>query len=956
MNTQDRELFQNLYRRQLMLEASVAALRTDLDFFSRRIAQAEATAAVPPPLPVPEPAPVLPPPLPPEFTSPVTELTAEPVPEPVPVLEPAMPELPPTPPPFVPHEAHVNFEFQFGRWLARIGVVMLVLFLITFSTYAYEKLHDYIGPWTKLTFLTLVSGGFVAGGLRLERKSPGMTVYARTLAAGGLAGLYYTLYGATYVQPLHVNPSPTFGGLLLLAWSAGVLFLAEKKKSELLSIFAIALAYFSSVITPVGEFTMVANLILALTAVVFLVRNSWTGLSYLCLIGTYAGYLRQIFALDPTMGFPYDIVSVHPSFWPSSFYLAGAWIIFTTGIFLARSPSFAEERRLGFLCLNNGAVVGLLLTASHLSGYGHNGTILGIVGVACLACFFLARVFRNDAKDIADAYLMQGLGLATAGIAVAYKGMTRGLAITFESVFLAAAGAYTRNRIARIAALLSAILASACLAYEIGFHDQTRWMLTLCGAVAMLANAWFARYDFRNTPREVSARQFVLTSAFYDLLALAVLFTGIVMQTSDDWVAPHLAIAALVLTLGVYLVPLFELPPLSQGLLVMAQLIGIGVSVISASPSKAEINVFPGEPQWGQNIVTLMTMALAIWWPRQKRINTRYWLTPLLLFYALAMAGYCFTTIYPHVSPQGWMMSAAALSLAFLAFGALARSWQFALAGQILLGISVATYLNLDGTTPGFPWTWWAAAVVPATVYLTARIARWLLTRLGANDSVGEVIGYAARLYQSVALALTERWVFGVVPADDVTLTFLALGTALLLWNLYRPSAFGLRASFVLSLTGAINYIVTGPDLDTIPFTWNNALAFALFLAQPALLRHWGREIVSQAESWVLVIVSSAFAWLFVNDAIIASQSGNLTLGWAFVALALIVIGFVANERRQRWCGLVVLVAALIRVGVHDFWLFSDGGKVLTFFALTVICLGLSFLYYKFADRLKEWL
>ena len=30
--------------------------------------------------------------------------------------------------------------------------------------------------------------------------------------------------------------------------------------------------------------------------------------------------------------------------------------------------------------------------------------------------------------------------------------------------------------------------------------------------------------------------------------------------------------------------------------------------------------------------------------------------------------------------------------------------------------------------------------------------------------------------------------------------------------------------------------------------------------------------------------------------------------------------------------------------------------KVLTFFALTVICLGLSFLYYKFAERFKEWL
>jgi uncharacterized membrane protein len=61
-------------------------------------------------------------------------------------------------------------------------------------------------------------------------------------------------------------------------------------------------------------------------------------------------------------------------------------------------------------------------------------------------------------------------------------------------------------------------------------------------------------------------------------------------------------------------------------------------------------------------------------------------------------------------------------------------------------------------------------------------------------------------------------------------------------------------------------------------------------------------------------------------------------------------------RRRWRSCGLIILVAAIIRVGVYDFWGFSDLYKVLTFFVLTVICLGLSFLYYKFADRLKEWL
>ncbi len=111
------------------------------------------------------------------------------------------------------------------------------------------------------------------------------------------------------------------------------------------------------------------------------------------------------------------------------------------------------------------------------------------------------------------------------------------------------------------------------------------------------------------------------------------------------------------------------------------------------------------------------------------------------------------------------------------------------------------------------------------------------------------------------------------------------------------------------------------------PFTCVDAIAFALFLAQPALLRRWGRELISTAESWVVVVISSLAAWLFVSSSIDESGSHNLTLGWALFALALTVIGFAAGERRQRWCGLAILGAAFVRVAVHDFWGFSDAGK-----------------------------
>jgi hypothetical protein len=689
MNDQDRQLFDALNRRHQNLENAVANLKADLHAFAARLESPAVTA--PPPARIEEPIPL--------------ETAAAP----------ALPPLPQTPAPVEPPGP--GFEVQFGRWLARIGVVFAVLTLVFFSLLAYDKFYRYLGPGSKLSILGLVSSGLFAAGWWLERKSRDLLVYGRTLAGGGLACLYYTLYGATYVRQLQVIDSPLLGGFLLLAWSAVVLVLAERRQSELLSIFAISLAYFSSAITPVGGFTMVADLILAATAVVFLVRNAWTGLSYLCLIGTYLGFVRQIVVGEGALDFDF----VHRlAFWPAITYLTGAWLIFTAGIFLART-SFNGGKRMAFLCLNNGAWAGLLTVAVHLSGHGHLGDTLLLAGGALVGAWFLAHCTRTDAPDVANAYLGQGLALATAGLVIVYTGVTRGLIITAESVFLAAAGAYSRSRLLRFGGSVAATLGTGFLLLETFEAGTFRWWLTGIGTAAMLANAWLARFAVRP---EAARPRFVLASAYH-----------------------------------------------------------IGL-----------------------------------------------------------------------------------------------------------------------------------------------------------------------------ALTLIIRWIYGVVPTDEITLALFALATVFLAGGLASASGTLIRAGLVLDMAGIANYLCNALPFDTHAFTWPDAAAFALFLAQPALLRHGARELISEAESWLAVLVSSGMAWLFITNSVLGADAHNLTLGWALFALALTLLGFAAGERRQRWCGLGILAAEFGRVAVHDFWGFSDGGKVLMFFALTVVCLGLSFLYYKFADRLKEWL
>jgi len=962
MTSQDREQLQALALRQAQLEEAVTLLRADFKAWERQAQLVESSTTIPP-VPIPAPVATTPPPLP-DLPSNKTELQVPPAAPEIPTALPALPKIQvDAPEKTSTEEAQGSLEFQFGRWLARIGVVFALITVISFSTLAYKHFHHLMGPWSRLSVLAAISVGLVAAGLRMDRRANNLTVYGRTLAGGGLACLYYTLYAATYVTPLQVIHSQFLGGLLLLGWSAYVLYLAEKKKSELLSVFAIALAYFSSAITPVGNFTMVADLILSLTAVIFLIRNAWTGLSYLCLVGTYAGLLREFMAYDGTFNSWFEI-SHDIAFWPAVIYLSGAWVIYTAGIFLANTPAFVAGKRMAFLCLNNGAFVGLLMLAVDLSHFGHMGGTLCLAGAVFIAAWYASRHLLPEASDVAGAYLAQGLAVATGGIAIAYSGVTRGLLITIESVFLMAAGAYSRNTILKIAGHLSALLGTGYLLGEIVLSNHVSSVLPYGGALAMLANAWLARREYWKESREIADARFVFASAFQIVLAMGLLVAGIfTLHEYDAWAAIDLALAALALTFAVYLVPLFELPLLSQGLLVLAQLIAflpLDRSETSATKSDPaySMDLFSlAHLWWSQYFVAFVTMVLVTWWPRQKLVRIGAWLPPLVLLYALAMACFAFNAVHPHCEPQGWMIAASLLSLVFLAYGAWSRTWQFILSGQIFLAMAVWTYLNPPLEGDAFPWTWWAAAVPPGAVFLTGWAVRWWLPgALALSESERQNLAVAARVYQVLSLGLVIRWIFGATAIDETTLYLFLFASALIAWNVFRPSSFGVRAGLVVSLVGATNYLCSEAPPAVIGFTWADTIAVTLFLAQPAILRRWGRELVTKAESWTVILISTGIGWLFVSRYIAAIGSNNLTLAWASYALTLTVIGFIANERRQRWCGLALLVASIIRVGVYDFWGYTDFYRFMTFLVLTVICLGLSFLYYKFADRLKEWL
>jgi hypothetical protein len=915
MTSEDRDLL-------LSLRLQQADLRQTLEKLDAQLAALEARAGLVAP-DAPEIFPSLPPlpmeaalpPIPPPFAPRASEVPLPPIP--------AAPPISPSPP-------KPSFEFQFGRWLTRIGALFGVIALALI--FALPKVQALLGHAGLLALSAAAGLGVVILGERLERKGAASLFFGRTIAAMALAWLYLTACAAYYYEPLRVIHSPLVAGFLLLLWSIYVLLLAERKKSQGFAFFAILFAYVGTSINPIGHFTMATDLILASTSMVFLLRRGWAAVSYLSLAATYYALLHRLL-VDENGELVLD-TSRTLHFWPYAAYLIFAWLIFTTAIILATAPGFRGGKRLAFLSLNNGALAGLLALTAYIAGYGAAtcGWTLLDAGFVLLVTSRFAGFAEIDPVHVMGAYAAQGLALVTAGVIVVYTGITRGVLLLIETFFLGVAGAFSGDRILTISTYVSSFFATLFLIWEIAVTAHHPWLLGFGGAAVMLVNAWSSRGEVRHSP--LARSTIVVSTSCYCVMAVGLIYTALSTELNDSTLPPALALAALALTFFIYYVSIFELPPIAQTLLLAAQ----------------ALVLFPAETgeelPWSSTAwVAAVTLLLVTWWSRQRVTRSGSWTVVLTFLYALALAGLAHQAVRPYLDAQGWIIGASFLSLAFLVYGAFARVWAVAAIGQIFLALALYHFLFPPDRNV-FPWTWWAAALPVAVVFATARAAHeWLRLFTEIPDSWRKPLRLLAYGCQLLALAGLARWVFGVVPALDQIAAFLFLGTLILSTSVRRPSAFGVHCSFVLSVIGMWLYLDNLQVQAHAMATCLNGLAMLLFLAQPALLRHEGKFLVTTLESWALSLLSFGTSWLFVSAWVWTRLSpGYLTLGWALFALFLFLFGLLVREHRLRWCGMTVLAAAILRVVVCDMWSFSLSYRVLTFTVLALITLAIGYI------------
>ena len=735
MTPEDRQLLGSLRQQQAELQQMLARLNTQLDALESRAG-----------LDVPEAPPVVLPPLPPILppipAAPAGEALLPPIPPFLP--PPVLPPLPPTKP-------RASVETHFGRWLTRIGALFFVLFIVFFATLidSHFHIHENMGSWGKLALMGFASMLLVALGQRFERKKIGALFFARCVMAAGLGGLFVTIYSAYFVESLRIF-GPLFDGFLLLLWSLYVLYLAERRRSEPLALFAITLAYISTAVNPVTSFTMAADLILAATAVVFLLRKGWAALSAFSLVGTYLAMFRRLL-FDESGNLVFD-TSRTLAFWPHAIYLFGAWLIFTLAIILTTAPTFRGLKRFVFLSANNAGYAGLLALTAYIAGYGAGSIGWALLDTGLLFLLFsrIAGFTEIDSVDVMGAFAAQGLALFTAGIIVVYNGVTRAFLLLLETFLFGVSSAFVGDRILTISTYVAAFFATIFSIWEIAVYSHHPWLLGFGGALIMFINAWNCRSEVRDSPVERST--IVLSTSCYCVFGIGLIFTALCTALNDATLPPALALAALVLTFVIYQFSIFELPPLAQILLLAAQ------ALILFPVENGEVL-----PWWSTFWVAVITLILVTWWSRQRITRTGSWKIPLKIVYAYALVAITVQSLRPYFDAQAWMVTTSFLSVVFLVYGTWFRVWSVAGMGQLLLALALYHFF-FPPQSEVFPWDWWAAAVPVVVVFSTARFAlEWLRLFPAIRDPWRELVTLVSYAYQLIALAGLARLIFGVV-------------------------------------------------------------------------------------------------------------------------------------------------------------------------------------------------
>jgi hypothetical protein len=239
-------------------------------------------------------------------------------------------------------------EFVGVNLLNKIGLLLLVVGFSFFLRLAY----DWIGPYTKIIGMLLLSAGVFVGGDRLY-KNKSYSIFGLGMIASSFAVFYFTVYASYNIEATRIidKDQGLLGFILLLMASGVVIGASLRYKMEALTSFAYFLGFLTISINEKADFnyfSMISVAILSVSLIGIMTVMRWKYLTGVGILASYANYWLYANGLPRTAeGYLLRVSETGQNYYLESIlYLLFFWIIFFISTFTMK----IEDKRTEKIC------------------------------------------------------------------------------------------------------------------------------------------------------------------------------------------------------------------------------------------------------------------------------------------------------------------------------------------------------------------------------------------------------------------------------------------------------------------------------------------------------------------------------------------------------------------------------------------------------------------------------
>ena len=657
-----------------------------------------------------------------------------------------------------------SLEIKLGTyWFVRIGVLLLLTGLGSLAWFNKDFFLE-LSKGTKVTLFYILSFGMGGLGMWLHRRKKELQNFGQVLIAGSFAGTYFTTYAAHIFQPVKIIESPTLALILLFLLGALMIGAAEKLKSQTIALFAIGSSYYATYVPLIHQGTispwiiLASNLILAIASVVFMVRNQWFRIPAMSMGASYLGF------------FIWRFLEKSPEFILVTLFLGSLWFVYTVAVFICKHKEFSDNQRATFLTLNNAAVFGFM-TWEVLKLSEPDFWILPLsIGLILIGCAFISSRLLKKNPLTKNAYLVQGLSLATLGLmATKQSESIKGPILAAEALVLLFSSRRLKNIIVQYAAVVVSLASLTFGFISINNNNGDYFMSSLTITGFLLACGIFSA-KFIENKNKILLRQF--TSYFTG--AAILIFTGAVLYQLNN-------LENSVITSPFYnLLILSSIPIIGcishyflriRELTLLGQIPFVFVAVFSLDFIANQESIF--------QIISILVLTLCFihWWKIQGHLilnpddhNTRLLKIPSIIeaCYSVVIVAQIFswsisTTFDSSSNNEVWLWLGPLLAMALMIYSIATKLKYLGALSQLFLGfaclIQIETCLEGHNENP-------LLALIPmATIMATLLLVKIGVQKLSPlKEQLKKYLSTIQTLYTILFTILVILWVFNYCP------------------------------------------------------------------------------------------------------------------------------------------------------------------------------------------------